>query len=100
MREKNLEFTEGKKAIPQNNEKSKKIIENKMYEWRYLDENFEENIKRKNLKSSMRKKFRSYGQKSNSYYYHPYQYWIINDFNYDSIIDSIFTQLDIAKELI
>lgn len=90
----------GRKQYPQNNEKSLGIIKNKMLESKYLDENFKENIKKRNLESTMKIDFRSYGKESNSDYYHPYQYWIITDFNYDSIIDNIFDQLDIAKELI
>ena len=90
----------GTKQDLQENIKSMKTIEDMMFKSKYLDNNFKENIKKKDLKTPMKKKFCSYGQKSNSVYYHLYQYWNITEIKYDLIIDNIFNQLDIAKELI
>lgn len=90
----------GTKQDLQENKKSMKIIEDTMFKSKYLDDNFKENIEKRNLQSPMRNEFCSYGQKNNSVYYHLYQYWKITDTKYDLIIDNIFDQLDIAKELI
>lgn len=72
---------------------------NKLYECDYFKRNFTEEIKKLNRTSKMRNNYCKYGNVA-AKYCHCYQYWKIEDFRYDAIIDELIKQMKIAEEKI
>ena len=76
-----------------------KIVIEKLYNCDYFKRNFSEEITKQNCTSKMRNNYCKYGNVS-AKYCHCYQYWKIEDFSYDAIIDELMKQMKIAEEKI
>ena len=76
----------------------KTVIE-KLYDCDYFKRNFSEEITKQNRTSKMRNNYCKYGNVA-AKYCHCYQYWKIEDFCYDAIIDELMKQMKIAEEKI
>ena len=74
------------------------VIE-KLYDCDYFKRNFSEEITKQNRTSKMRNNYCKYGNVA-AKYCHCYQYWKIEDFSYDAIIDELMKQMIIAEEKI
>ena len=72
---------------------------NKLYDCDYFKRNFAEEISKQNRTSKMRNNYCKYGNVA-AKYCHCYQYWKIEDFSYDVIIDELMKQMKIAEEKI
>ena len=72
---------------------------NKLYDCDYFKRNFVEEIVKQNRTSKMRNNYCKYGNVT-AKYCHCYQYWKIEDFSYDAIIDELIKQMKIAEEKI
>lgn len=75
------------------------LVIEKLYECDYFKRNFAEGIAKQNRTSKMRNNYCKYGNVA-AKYCHCYQYWKIEDFNYDAIIDELMKQMIIAEEKI
>ena len=76
-----------------------KVVIEKLYEYDYFKRNFAEEIEKQNRTSKMRNNYCKYGNVA-AKYCHCYQYWKIEDFSYDAIIDELMKQTKIAEEKI
>ena len=85
-------------ASQEGNYHEKTVIE-KLYDCDYFKRNFAEEITKQNRTSKMRNNYCKYGNVA-AKYCHCYQYWKIEDFNYDAIIDELMKQMKIAEEKI
>ena len=74
-----------------------KVVIEKLYECDYFKRNFVEEIEKQNRTSKMRNNYCKYGNVA-AKYCHCYQYWKIEDFSYDAIIDELLKQMKIAEE--
>ena len=72
---------------------------NKLYDCDYFKRNFAEEIVKQGRSSKMRNNYCKYGNVAVKYC-HCYQYWKIEDFSYDAIIDELIKQMRIAEEKI
>ena len=72
---------------------------NKLYDCNYFKKNFSEEIAKQGRTSKMRNNYCKYGKVA-AKYCHCYQYWKIEDFSYDAIIDELIKQMKIAEEKI
>ena len=73
-----------------------KIVIEKLYDCDYFKRNFSEEITKQNRTSKMRNNYCKYGNVA-AKYCHCYQYWKIEDFSYDAIIDELIKQMKIAE---
>ena len=85
-------------ASQEGNYHEKEVIE-KLYECDYFKRNFAEEIAKQGRTSKMRNNYCKYGNVA-AKYCHCYQYWKIEDFSYDAIIDELIKQMKIAEEKI
>ena len=85
-------------ASQEGNYHEKTVIE-KLYDCDYFKRNFSEEIIKQNRTSKMRNNYCKYGNVA-AKYCHCYQYWKIEDFSYDAIIDELMKQMRIAEEKI
>ena len=85
-------------ASQEGNYHEKTVIE-KLYNCDYFKRNFSEEIIKENRTSKMRNNYCKYGNVS-AKYCHCYQYWKIENFSYDAIIDELMKQIKIAEEKI
>ena len=85
-------------ASQEGNYEEKTVIE-KLYDCDYFKRNFSEEITKQNRTSKMRNNYCKYGNVATKYC-HCYQYWKIEDFSYDVIIDELMKQMKIAEEKI
>ena len=76
----------------------KEVIE-KLYDCDYFKKNFAEEISKQSRISKMRNNYCKYWNVV-AKYCHCYQYWKIEDFSYDAIIDELIKQMKIAEEKI
>ena len=76
-----------------------KIVIEKLYDCDYFKKNFSEEIEKQNRSSKMRNNYCKYGNVA-AKYCHCYQYWKIEDFRYDAIIEELLKQMKIAEEKI
>ena len=76
-----------------------KVVIEKLYECDYFKRNFAEEIAKQGRTSKMRNNYCKYGNVA-AKYFHCYQYWKIEDFRYDAIIDELIKQMKIAEEKI
>ena len=76
-----------------------KVVIEKLYECDYFKRNFAEEIKKQNRTSKMRDNYCKYKNVAVKYC-HCYQYWQIEDFSYDAIIDELINQMKMAEEKI
>ena len=72
---------------------------NKLYDCDYFKRNFAEEIAKQNRTSKMKNNYCKYGNDA-AKYCHCYQYWKIDNFSYDAIIDELMKQMKIAEEKI
>ena len=72
---------------------------NKLYDCDYFKRNFAEEIVKQGRTSKMRNNYCKYGNVA-AKYCHCYQYWKIEDFSYDAIIEELIKQMKIAEEKI
>ena len=75
------------------------VVIEKLYDCGYFKRNFAEEIAKQNRTSKMRNNYCKYGNVA-AKYCHCYQYWKIEDFSYDAIIDELIKQMRIAEEKI
>ena len=85
-------------ASQEGNYYEKEVIE-KLYDCDYFKRNFAEEISKQGRTSKMRNNYCKYGNIA-AKYCHCYQYWKIEDFSYDVIIDELIKQMRIAEEKI
>ena len=85
-------------ASQEGNFNEETVIE-KLYECDYFKRNFAEEIVKQGRTSKMRNNYCKYGNVA-AKYCHCYQYWKIEDFSYDAIIDELIKQMRIAEEKI
>ena len=76
-----------------------KVVIEKLYDCDYFKRNFAEKISKQGRTSKMRNNYCKYGNIA-AKYCHCYQYWKIEDFSYDAIIDELIKQMRIAEEKI
>ena len=76
-----------------------KTVIDKLYNCDYFKRNFSLEIAKQGRTSKMRNNYCKYGNVA-AKYCHCYQYWKIEDFRYDAIIDELMKQMKIAEEKI
>ena len=76
-----------------------KVVIEKLYNCDYFKRNFAEEISKQGRTSKMKNNYCKYGNIA-AKYCHCYQYWKIEDFSYNAIIDELIKQMIIAEEKI